>query len=107
VQLLKNFPAFYGTRRFIAVFTKPSTVAILSQTNPIHTIPFYTSKIDFNIVNPPTYWSSLSAPSFYLSQDILYAFLISPIRATYPANLILLDLLILLILGEECKLWSV
>jgi hypothetical protein len=22
VQLLKNFPAFYGTRRFITVFTK-------------------------------------------------------------------------------------
>jgi hypothetical protein len=25
VQLLKNFPAFYGTRRFITVLTRPST----------------------------------------------------------------------------------
>jgi hypothetical protein len=25
VQLLKNFPAFFGNRRFITMFTKPST----------------------------------------------------------------------------------
>jgi hypothetical protein len=35
-QLLKNFPAFYGTRRFITVFT---LVPILSQNNTVHTTP--------------------------------------------------------------------
>jgi len=37
---------------------------------------------------------------------ILYASLISPIRVTWPAHLILLDLITLSIFGEACKLWS-
>jgi hypothetical protein len=33
-------------------------VPTLSQINPIHTTPSYLSKIHFNIVHPPTSWSS-------------------------------------------------
>jgi hypothetical protein len=36
----------------------PPLVPNLSQIDPIHTIPSYLSKIHFNIVHPPTSWSS-------------------------------------------------
>jgi hypothetical protein len=59
VQLLKNFPAFYGTPRFITVFTKAHHWS-LSWARSIQSIPThpYLSKIYFNIVHTPTCWSS-------------------------------------------------
>jgi hypothetical protein len=50
VHLLKNFPAFYGTRRFIAVFTRVLHWS-LSWAKSIQSIS-YLSKIHFNIVLP-------------------------------------------------------
>jgi hypothetical protein len=36
----------------------PLLVPTLSQIDPVNTIPSYVSKIDFNIIHPPTSWSS-------------------------------------------------
>jgi hypothetical protein len=48
VKLPKNFPTFYGTWRFITVFTRPPPpplVPILSRINPAHTIASYLRSI--------------------------------------------------------------
>jgi hypothetical protein len=40
LQLLKNFPAFYGTRRFITVFTR-ALLWFLPWVRPIQAIPHH------------------------------------------------------------------
>jgi hypothetical protein len=78
-------------------------ILILSHINPIHTIPCYLSKIHFNIVTH----SRVGLPSGVFPSgfpnNILYAFFFSLIRATCPAHLVPLDLIILINLGEEYK----
>jgi hypothetical protein len=70
--------------------------------NPIHTPRTYFPKIHFNII----LYLSLSVQSdlfpLGLPSGILYTFLIAYMRATYPAHLIVLDLIIL-ISAEEYK----
>ena len=104
MQLVKKFPAFHGTRRFITALT---SVRHLSQS--------WTSPIQ-SIYPHPTSWSSILILSTHLCLGLptglfpsglptktLDTPLYSPIRATCPAHLILLDFITRTILDEQYK----
>ena len=107
LQLVKKFPAFHRTRMFITVLTSVRHPS-LSWASPIQSIYLH-----------PTSWRSLLILSTHLRLGFssgllpsgfptktLYTPLSSPIHATCPAHLILLDFITRTILGEECKSFS-
>ena len=100
-QLLKKFPAFYGNRIFITTFTRAHHVSILSQINPLPYPPYSTSLRSFHLC-----LSVQSGLLQYLPTIILYATLLCPVRAIYPAHHVFLDLITQIIFGEECTPWS-
>jgi hypothetical protein len=78
----------------------------MSQINPIHIIPSYLSKIHFiSSIHLRLGFPSGLLPSSFPT-NILYPFLLTHIRATYPAHLIRLHLIIIIILEKAYKLWS-
>ena len=107
LQLVKKFSTFHRTRRFITALTSFRHLS-LSWASPIQ-----------SIYPHPTSWRSslilsthlrLGIPSglfpFGFPTKTLYTTLSSPIRATCPAHLILLDFITRTILGEEYKSFS-
>ena len=100
LQLVKKFPAFHGTRRFITALT---SVSILGQPNPVHIPTSHLLEIHPNIIHPSTprspQWSRYLR---FPHQDPIHP-LSSPIRAKCPTHLILLDFITRTILGEQYK----
>ena len=104
LQLVKEFPAFHGTRRFITALTSVRHLS-LSWANPIHSIyPHLTSWRSTLILSTHL---SLGLPSGLFPSGFptktLYTPLSSPICATCPAHLILLDFITRTIWGEEYR----
>ena len=106
LQLVKKFPEFHGTRRFITALTSVRHLSILRQPNPVHIHTSHLLEIHPNIIHPSTprspHWSlTLRFPH----QEPIHP-LSSPIRATCRAHLILLDFITRTILGEEYRSFS-
>ena len=107
LQLVKKFPTFHGTRKFITALTSFRHLS-LSWGSPIQ-----------SIYPHPTSWRSILILFTYLRLGLpsglfpsgfptktLYAPLSSPKRATCPAHLIHLDFITRTILGEEYNSFS-
>ena len=107
LQLVKKFLAFYGTRRFITAITSVRHLS-LSWASPIQsTYPHLTSWRSILIFYTHLRLGLPSGlfPSGFPTKT-LYTPLSSPIRATCPAHLILLDFITRTILGEQYRSFS-
>jgi hypothetical protein len=100
-QPLRNVP-FQGTRSFITVFTKALHTPLL-RTRSIQSVP--PNHVPLTSILILSAHLSLCLRSGLLpsgfATNILYAFLLSPVRATCCAHLILVGLIIVIILGES------
>ena len=102
LQLVKKFPAFHGTPRFITALTSLRHLS-LSCTSPFQSIyPHSTSWRSILILSTHLRLGLPSGlfPSSFPTKT-LYPHLSSPIRTTCPAHFILLDCITRTILGEE------
>jgi hypothetical protein len=80
----------------------PPSDPILSQIDPFHARPTHVLKIHFHITLPSTYSCCQCSP-FLGFPPPKPCTLLSPVRATCPTHLILLDLITRMLFVMECK----
>ena len=107
LQLVKKFPTFHGTRRFITALTRVCQLS-LSWASPIQSI--YPHPTSWRYIPILFTHLRLGLPSGLFPSGFptktLHISLSSPIRATCPTHLILLDFITRTILGEEYRSFS-
>ena len=99
-RISRNPKVHYRTHK------RPPPVSILGQPNPVHLPTSHFLEIHPNIIHPSTPRSPQWSPSLRFPHQDPIHHLSSPIRATCPAHLILLDFITRTILGEEYKSFS-
>ena len=99
-RISRNPKVHYRTQK------RPPPVTILGQPNPVHIPTSHFLDIYPNIIHPSKPRSPQWSPSLRFPQQDPIHPLSSPIRATCPAHLILLDFITRTILGEEYKSFS-
>ena len=106
LQLVKKFPTFHGTPRFITALTSVRQLSV-SWASPIQSIyPHPTSWKPILILSTHLHLGLPSGlfPSGFLTRP--YTHLSSPIRATCPAHLILLHFITRTVLGKQYRSYS-
>jgi hypothetical protein len=106
-QPLKKFPTFYGTWRFITMFTR-ALHRSLSQAKLIKPVTTYTvSRISILMLSSNLHLSLPSGllPYGFLTRNPIYMPLCR-MHATCFSHLNLPDLIVIIIFGEQYKFWS-
>jgi len=99
-RISRNPKVHYRTHK------RPPPVSILGQPNPVHIPTSHLLQIQPIIIHPSTPRSHQWSPSLRFPQQDFIHSLSSPIRATWPTHLILLDFITRTILGEQYKSFS-
>ena len=99
-RISRNPKVHYRTHK------RPPPVSILGQPNPVHIPTSHLLEIIPNIIHPSTPRSPQWSLSLRIPHQDPTRPLSSPIRATCPAHLILLDFITRTILGEEYRSFS-
>ena len=108
-QQIKKFPTFYGTRNFIIAVTSARHLSLSWASSIQSILPHPISWRSILILSPHL---RLVVPSGLFPSGFptktMYTPILSLIRATYPAHLILLDFFTLTILGvKKCRLSAI
>ena len=104
LQLIKKFPAFYGTRKFINTHTSARhlSLSLANSTQSPQPLPTSSRSILMLSTHPRLGLLNGLFPSGFPTKT-LYTPLLSPICATCPAQLILVDFVTRTILGEQYR----